>query len=510
MQASRAFAIAFILAPGLIVHALSQAAEKPNIVLIYADDLGYGDVGCYGAKRIATPNIDRVAREGLRLTSGYSAAATCTPSRYALLTGEYAWRQEGTGILPGSASLIIKPGRTTLPSILQKAGYRTGVVGKWHLGLGDGPIDWNGEIKPGPLEIGFDESFLMPATGDRVPCVYLKGYRVVGLDPNDPITVSYGQPIPGIPTGRNNPELLTKMRPSHGHDMTIVNGISRIGYMKGGTAALWKDEDMADVFAREAVNFVSEKRDQPFFLFFALHDPHVPRVPHPRFVGKTDLGPRGDAIVQADWCVGEVLSALDRLGIARNTLVIVTCDNGPVVDDGYQDQAREKLGDHQPSGPLRGGKYSKFEAGCRVPFVLRWPERIKPGVSDAIISQVDFLASFAVLTDQEAPAAEAPDSQDVLPALLGESKTGRESVVLQGTGGLALRRGNWKYIPPNPRAGKANANTRTELGNDQQPQLYDLANDLGERTNLAEGRSEVVMQLAAELDAIRAKKSDPK
>jgi arylsulfatase A-like enzyme len=479
----------------------SACAAQPNIVLIYADDLGYGDVGAYGSKRIPTPNMDRLAREGLRFTSGYAPSATCTPSRYAMLTGEYAWRQKGTGILPGDAALIIQPGRTTMASILQKAGYRTGVVGKWHLGLGAGALDWNGEIKPGPGEVGFDETFIMAATGDRVPCVYVRNHRVVGLDPADPIEVSYGIPIPGVPTGKDNPELL-KMHPSHGHNMSIVNGISRIGYMKGGKSALWKDEDMADVFTGEAVKFIEQHQAKPFFLFFALHDPHVPRVPHPRFVGKTELGPRGDAIVQADWCAGEILDTLDRLKLAENTLVIFTSDNGPVVDDGYHDDAVKKLGDHTPWGPLRGGKYSKFDAGTRVPFIVRWPGRVKPGVSDAIISQVDFPATFAALTGQSLAANDAPDSFNVLPALLGESPAGRDHVVEHGNG-LALRVGSWKYIEPG-NGPKKNANTNTELGNAPQPQLYELSTDLGEKTNVAAQHPDKVQELQKQLDQLRA------
>jgi len=479
-----------------------QPPQRPNIVLIYADDLGYGDVGAYGCQRIPTPRMDRLAREGLRFTSGYASSATCTPSRYSMLTGQYAWRKNGTGVLPGDAALIIQPGRTTLASILRSAGYRTGVVGKWHLGLGAGRLDWNGDIKPGPLEIGFDESFIMAATGDRVPCVYLRGHRVVGLDPADPIEVSYERPFSGEPTGKANPELL-KVHPSHGHDMAIVNGISRIGYLRGGKAALWKDEDMADVFTSEAVRFVEQNQSKPFFLYFALHDPHVPRVPHPRFVGKSGLGPRGDAIVQADWCVGEVLDALDRLGLSKNTLVVLTSDNGPVVDDGYQDDAVAKLADHKPSGALRGGKYSKFEAGTRVPLIVRWPGRVTAGASDAMVSQIDFPASFAALVGQPLDAAAAPDSLNVLPALLGDAPRGRDYVVEQGTGGLALRVGDWKFIEPS-KGPTLIVHTNTETGNAPEPQLYDLRVDLGERNNVAAEHPSKVRELQAKLEQVRA------
>jgi arylsulfatase A-like enzyme len=478
------------------------AQTAPNIVLIYADDLGYGDVSAYGATALRTPNIDRLAKQGLRFTDAHAPAATCTPSRYALLTGEYAFRKPGTGVLPGDAALIIEPGRTTLPSMLKKAGYSTGVVGKWHLGLGPkGGPNWNGEISPSPNDIGFDESFIMAATGDRVPTVYVQNRKVVGLDAADPITVSYGKPIGDGPTGQSHPELLTKMRPSHGHDQTIVNGISRIGYMTGGKAALWKDEDMADVFTSRAVSFIEARRSAPFFLYFALHDPHVPRVPHPRFAGKTGLGPRGDVIAELDWSVGEILNALDRLSLASNTLVIFTSDNGPVIDDGYQDDAVAKLGRHRPSGPFRGGKYSNFEAGTRVPFVVRWPDRVKPGVSDALVGQVDLLRSLAALTNQTLAAGDAPDSLDLLPALIGASRTGRSDLVLQGSG-LALRAGRWKYIEPSKRP-KMNAQTNTELGNDPDPQLYDLTSDPGETRNVAAQFAAQVKEMEALLDKVR-------
>jgi arylsulfatase A-like enzyme len=480
---------------------IARAQSRPNVIVIYTDDLGYGDVSSYGATAIRTPNIDRLANEGLRFTDAHSPAATCTPSRYALLTGEYAFRKPGTGILPGNAALIIQPGRTTLASVFSDAGYATGVVGKWHLGLGPaGGPDWNSEIVPNPNSIGFGYSFIMAATGDRVPTVFVENGRIAHFDPADPIKVSYTTPVGDWPTGKDHPEQL-KIHPSHGHDQTIVNGISRIGSMTGGRAALWKDEDMANVFTGKAVEFIESHKDAPFFLYFATHDPHVPRVPHPRFSGKTGLGPRGDAIVQADWSVGQILAALDRLRLARNTLVIFTSDNGPVVDDGYKDNAQEKLGAHRPSGPFRGGKYSLFEAGTRVPFIVRWPGQVRRGRSAALVSQVDFVGSFAALTRQQLGADAAPDSLDTMAAFLGKSSAGRESVI-EEAGGLALRRGTWKYIEPNKKQ-RISQDTGIELGNSPEPQLYDLSKDPGETKNLAAELPDKVRELASELDSLR-------
>ena len=418
------------------------------------------------------------------------------------LLGEYAFRKQGTGVLPGDAALIIEPGRTTLASLLKRGGYATAVVGKWHLGLGEGKdkLDWNTEIKPGPLEIGFDYSFIMAATGDRVPTVYLENRRVVGLDPTDPIKVSYEKPFPDEPTGISHRSGL-KMDWSHGHNNAVSNGIGRIGFMSGGENALWVDEDMADTFTRKAVSFIEQQKDKPFFLYFATHDIHVPRVPHPRFAGQTSMGPRGDAIVEFDWCVGEILKTLDRHKLTKNTLVILTSDNGPVIDDGYKDGALEKLGGHKPAGALRGGKYSRFEAGTRVPFIVRWPAGVKPGVSHALVSQVDLIASLAALTDQRLENSEAPDSFDVLSALLGKSRQGREHIV-EHAGGLALRVGGWKYFEPR-QGPKRSATTNTELGNDSEPQLYDLSQDPGETQNLASQYPERVKSMEALLQKIR-------
>ena len=478
----------------------AATAERPNIVLIYADDIGYGDLSCYGATAVKTPNLDRLAKAGVRFTDAHSSSATCTPSRYSMLTGEYAWRKKGTGVLPGDARLIIEPGRFTLPEMLKKAGYRTGVVGKWHLGLGNGNIDWNGEIKPGPLEIGFDSAFLLPATGDRVPCVYVEDHRVVGLDPADPIRVDYQKPIGNEPTGMKNPELL-KVHPSHGHDMAIVNGVSRIGYMTGGTKALWVDEDMADVLTGKATSFIEKHKVGPFFLFFATHDIHVPRVPHQRFAGKTPMGPRGDAIAELDWSVGQVLDKLKALGLEKNTIVMFSSDNGPVVDDGYKDQAVEKLGGHKPAGPLRGGKYSNFEGGTRVPLLLRWPGKVKPGVSGAVVGQQDLLASLARLTGVTVPEAAGPDSVDVLDALLGKDQKGRAHIV-EHARALSYREGDWKVIEPSP-GQKVNPNTNTELGNAAGAQLYNVAADRGETRDVAAENGERVKELLAKLARIR-------
>lgn len=492
MSANRVWRQALLVVMAIGVRAAtasSPAAELPNIVLIYADDLGYGDVGCYGATAVKTPNIDRLAREGLRFTDGHSAAAVCTPSRYAMLTGEYAWRQKGTGILPGDAALIIEPGRLTLASMLRDAGYATGVIGKWHLGLSNGRPDWNAEIKPGPLELGFDDCFIIPATGDRTPCVYVENHRVANLDPADPIDVDYKKKVGNEPTGAERPDLLT-IKLSHGHDNTIVGGISRIGYMSGGKTARWSDDTMADVLAERAVSFIQSRRDRPFFLYFATHDIHVPRVPHPRFRGATQMGPRGDAIAEFDATVGRILTALDEHHKSEETIVVVTSDNGPVLDDGYADQAVEKLGAHKPAGPLRGGKGTAFEGGTRVPFIVRWPNHVPAGrTSDALICQIDLLASLAALARQTLPNHAAPDSVNLLPALLGKTQQGRDVLVEQGRS-IAIRQRNWKLIEGSA-AGPGQA------------QLYNLADDLAETTNVAREHPEKVKELVQQLDRIR-------
>ena len=499
------FAITALLFGGIVQNVSAHLPKnKPNVIFIYADDIGYGDLSCNGAKTIKTPNVERLADLGVRFTNMHSPAATCTPSRYAVLTGEYAWRREGTGIATGDAGSIIRPERYTLADLFKNSGYLTAVVGKWHLGLGDktGTQNWNGYISPGPSELGFDYSFILAATGDRVPCVYVENQKVVNLDPNDPIAVSYEKNFEGEPTGKSNPEML-RVHPSHGHNMSIVNGISRIGFMKGGKSALWKDEEIADVITGKAVSFIEKSRDKPFFLYFATHDVHVPRVPDPRFVGSSGMGPRGDAIIEFDWSVGELQKTLKRLGIEQNTIIILTSDNGPVVDDGYKDLAVELLGNHKPAGPFRGGKYSSFEGGTRVPGILSWPGTVNPGVSANLLCQIDLLATFSELLKTKLPQGAAPDSEKHLDAWLNKGGEGRKVLVLQNVNNnLSIEDGRWKYIAPGGGA-TYNPQTNTELGNLNQDQLYDLSKDPGEKSNIASQNLKIVQILRSRLNKIR-------
>ncbi len=482
------------------LYAQEKKVDKPNVVIIYADDLGFGDVGAYGSTVLKTANMDKIANQGIRFTNGYATSATCTPSRYSLLTGYYPWRNKKAQVLQGDAPLLIPTDKITLPKMMQKAGYKTGVVGKWHLGMGDGSVDWNKKVSPGPKEVGFDYSCVMAATNDRVPNVYVKDGYVEGLEKDDPLQVSYRKNFEGEPTGRNNPEQL-KVMYSHGHDMSINNGVSRIGYQKGGKAAQWVDEEMADKFLIEAKQFINRNVDQPFFLYYALHQPHVPRVPHPRFAGTTGLGARGDVIAEADWCIGELLKTLKKNGLMENTIIIFSSDNGPVLDDGYMDASKEKLGNHTPWGPFRGGKYSLFEAGTHVPFMVMWKGKIKPKVSDAIVSQVDILASLASLTNQKNPNT---DSQNMLPSLLGESDMGRKNVVLEGLSHrTAFRMGDWVLIPAYKGGKTPGWGVIVETGHSADIQLYNIKKDPNQRENLAGKYPEKVEVMKAEFEKVK-------
>jgi arylsulfatase A-like enzyme len=483
---------------------LAAAADvaRPNVIVILSDDLGYGDAGCYGARpeHVLTPNIDRLAQQGLRFTDAHAPASVCTPSRYSLLTGEYAFRnKKARGIHTGDSALSVTPGSFTLPAMFQKSGYATAFVGKWHLGLADGgpTIDWNGEIKPGPLEVGFDQALYMPATGDRVPTVLIRNHRVENLDPNDPIRVSYKSKIGNEPTGLEDPEDATVLlgTKAEEHVGTITKGISRLGWMIGGKNARWTDDQLMDRLTAEAVDFIRKNPANPFFLYFATHGIHEPRVPAKRFVGKSGCGVYGDQIVELDDSVGRVLKILDELKLSGNTLIVFSSDNGgspwervPTGDMiAYYYGDRADLHGHHANGVLRGGKYTAWEGGTRVPMILRWPGRVPAGgTSPALTSLTDLEASLARLLGVKLPDDAAVDSIDVLDAWLAKSQSGRHELVEHQSGmTCALRVDQWKFIDG---------------------QLYDLSNDLSETNNLAAKYPQRAQAMAARLKEIQEAK----
>lgn len=473
--------------------------KLPNVIVILADDLGYGDLQCYGAKGVETPNINRLARNGIQFTNGHAIAATSTPSRYSLLTGEYAWRRNDTDIAAGNASMIIHPEQFTMADMFRSRGYTTAAIGKWHLGLGSeaGEQDWNAPLPTALQDIGFDYYYIMAATADRVPCVFIENGNVANYDPEHPIFVSYKQNFEGEPTGSSNPELLYNQRSSHGHDMSIVNGIGRIGYMKGGGKALWKDENIADSIVNHAVNFIKANRNKPFMMYFATNDVHVPRFPHARFRGKSNMGLRGDAIVQFDWSVGEIMKTLSQLGIADNTLIILTSDNGPVVDDGYDDQAEEMLHGHKPAGPFRGNKYSAFEGGTAVPLIVSWPNKVARGKqSNALLSQIDLFSSLGSLIGAKLPKGSAPDSHNYLPTFLGTNDKGRDYVIGESNVHvLSVLTPHWRYIEPHDGPKMITWGPKIETGNAPTPQLYDMTSNKYEKDNVALQHPEEVFKL---------------
>ena len=510
MKLSTGSLLALALAPAISAQAAGKGKDKtptrPNVIFIYADDLGFGDLECYGAKNVETPNVNRLAANGIRFTNGYATAATSTPSRYSMLTGEYAWRKPGTDVAAGNAGMIIRPEQFTIADVFKSAGYATAAFGKWHLGLGDKTAeqDWNAPLATGPNDLGFDYSYIMAATADRVPCVFIENGLVANYDPSAPIEVSYQRNFPGEPTGRANPELLYNLKPSHGHDMSIVNGISRIGYMKGGGKALWKDENIADSITAHAVNFINQHKKEPFFMYFATNDVHVPRFPHERFRGKNKMGLRGDAIVQFDWTVGQIMAALEKAGLSKNTLIILSSDNGPVVDDGYADRAEELLNGHSPTGNLRGGKYSAFEGGTRVPLIVHWPAQIKGAQeSNTLVSQIDWLASMAELVGARIPKGAAPDSYNYLNNLIGRANEDRPWIIEQASNHtLSVRTRNWKYIEGSDGGKMITWGPKIETGYAPVPQLYNMSDET-EQVDVATKNPQKVFELERILRKVR-------
>ncbi len=426
-----AFAAAGLLAPLAALQASEKPAapSKPNIVLILADDLGYGDVGCYGATKVKTPHMDQLAREGRRFTDSHSASAVCTPSRYALLTGEYPFRVNSWGPLGTRAGLLVNPAKTTIGSLLKRQGYATACIGKWHLGFGNQTPDWNGDLKPGPLELGFDYYFGIPIVNCIPPYVYVENHRVAGLDPADPLV--FGTDV---------------KEKAHTLDYPEKGGLNQVGGAKAAHE-LYREEQFATTLTAKAQHWMQEHKSQPFFLYFATPHIHHPFTAGPKFKGTSQCGRYGDFIQEFDWIVGEVMHTLDELKLADNTLVILTSDNGGMLNQGGQDAW--KAG-HRLNGPLLGFKFDAWEGGHRVPFIARWPGKIEAGsVSPQLICHVDMLASFAALIGERLPAGQGRDSINVLPAWTGEpDKPLRDHVVLAPSRqqNLAIREGRWVYI----------------------------------------------------------------
>jgi len=429
------------LIPTLLLLTLQACSVKnqeenrlPNIILINADDLGYGDLGCYGASLVQTPNIDKLASEGRKFTHAHAASAVCSPSRYGLLTGRYPLRRNFWGPLAGHVDgLAIDTTFVTLGSLLKDAGYATACIGKWHLGFGEENPDWNGMLKPGPLELGFDYYFGIPAVNSGPPFVYVENHRVVGLDPDDPFVM--GQ------------ESATQKWPAK-HGSGAIGGAKK-------AHLLYEDEKIGTTFKDKARKWLQARdEDQPFFLYLATTNIHHPFTPAPQFKGTSQCGRYGDFIHELDWIVGEVLKTIEDMGIAENTLVIFTSDNGGMLNNGGQDAW--KAG-HRLNGDLLGVKFGAWEGGHRIPFIARWPGRIPANsTSDHLISQVDLLATFASLTGQVLSEEQCPDGINQLPELLGETEEALREVLIispNSPSHLVVRKGSWVYIPDQDEGG---------------------------------------------------------
>ena len=482
---------------------------KPNVILINADDLGYGDLGCYGATKVKTPYIDRLAKEGIRFTDAHSPSAVCSPSRYGLLTGQYPIRKNYWGPTPLTQELTIDLEQPTLASVLQSAGYATSVIGKWHLGFGKGRTDWNKPLKPGPLEVGFDYYFGMPTVNSGPPFVYVENHSVVDYEPNDPFVL-----------GKQS---VTQKWPEKGGYRGI--GGARKAHLR------YRDEYVGTTFAEKAVEWITshQKKDkkQPFFLYLATTNIHHPFTPHPKFKGTSKCGAYGDFIHELDWIVGEVLKTLDTLEIADNTLVVFTSDNGGMLN--VTGQKAWQAG-HRLNGKLLGFKFGAWEGGHRVPLITRWPARIPAGKeSDLLISQIDLLPTFAALGEAKLPEDAVIDGVNQLPVLIGKSKKSqRELLVISPNSPkhLTVRKGDWVYIPDQDEGGfqgkeignhllaGAAAQKLTQLVNsdvkdgkvkaDAPPaQLYDLKTDPYQATNVYSDRPEVVADLSSVLEKWR-------
>lgn len=486
-----------LLLPALLAACCANAGERPNILLIVADDLGYGDLGCQGATKILTPHIDRLAGEGVRFSDAHAVAAVCNPSRYSILSGTYLWHAKRKN----DYSLYFHDGQVTLPALLKSAGYRTAALGKWHNGFGRaGDPDWNAELKPGPLEIGFDYFFGTPRTHNEPPFVFVENHHVVDLDPADPIRVLPAREAKG----------------GWGH-----------GLSEGGAKAhaARPVEKIDPILADRAVAFMSEKHEAPFFLYLAFLAPHVPLAPGPDFRGKSAAGVYGDFVQQLDACVGKVLVALKAQGLADNTLVLFTSDNGAVL-------TREALAvGHRSNASRLGQKTDAWEAGHRVPFIARWSGHLPAGTERReLFSQVDLMATLAEAVGAKLPEGASPDGQSAWPAFVDplHAPATRTEAVFLGTGGHALRQGEWVYLPKQGSCGMTvqvppstpwgQLWARLGLTNDTidamghvlpdapKAQLYAVRSDPDQHHNVIADHPEIAARLQARMDELKLKR----
>ena len=462
----------------------TAAQSKPNIVFILADDLGSGDLGCYNKEsRIPTPNMDRLAREGVRFTDMHSPSAVCTPTRYGLLTGRYAWRTPlESGVLRGYSGALIETNRMTLPKLLRKYGYATAGIGKWHLGFQGNPmdkefkVDYAKPLRPGPTTAGFDYFFGIPASLDMEPYLYVENDRAVE-QPAEQIQASKPQRQGGT-------------------------GFWRAGPIAPG----FKHVEVLPMVTKKAVGYLERQTidspGKPFFLYFALTAPHEPWQPISEFRGESRAGDYGDFVVQVDWTIGQVLETLDRLKLSDKTLIVVTSDNGAH----WTPADIEKFG-HRANMHYRGQKSDIWEAGHRVPFIARWPGKTKPGTtSDQLGCLTDMIATFAALIEENLPADAGEDSFNLLPALLNERPAGptRDTIVLHsGNGVFAIRQGSWKLIQGLGSGGFTQPATVQPAPDGPTGQLYNLVEDMGETNNLYEEKPEIVTRLSALLEKYR-------
>lgn len=497
---------------GLLNITSVLAAEKPNVIVIYADDLGYGDLGCYGATKVKTPNIDRLATQGRKFTDAHPASAVCTPSRYAVLTGRYPFRQGLSNPVFLKTGLVMDQNRTTIADVMKGAGYQTACIGKWHLGFNEKTPDWNGILKPGPLEVGFDYFFGVPVVNSHPPFVWVENHEVLGKVADDPFV--YGK--------NAETEAFSEKR-----------GINQIGGAKAAHA-LYKDRMVGTKITEKSVDWIKKNKEKPFFLYLATTNIHHPFTPHPRFDGTSECGRYGDFIHELDWIVGEVMKTLDETGLTENTLLIFTSDNGGMLNLGGQ-EAVEK--GHRLNGDLLGFKFDAWEGGHRVPFIARWPNKIQEGsVSDALISSVDLLAMCAAIVGHELKEGEGPDSYNILPELVSDPETPvRDHLVVapkdlshltmrknewilidaQGGGGFAARR-RGDHLLGGPSALKFAGQKNSDIENGKikknapKSQLYNLKKDRGQTKNVIREFPEIAKQLREKLKEIRSRPASQK